>query len=55
MALIFNRAHLLENGMVSIILTSQYYKCIPLKFRSSLSSTFIFSVSPKDLGIIEEE
>lgn len=51
----FNRRHLLWNGSVSIIITSQKYSLIPAKFRSNLSWIMFFKLNPLDLKKIYEE
>lgn len=53
--LIFNRRHLIEDGTVSFIITSQKYIVCPPAIRSCLSSIIIFKVNPADWKKIKEE
>lgn len=50
-----NRRHILWNGNVSIILTSQKYTMIPAKLRSSINWIVMFKMNPLDLEIIRTE
>lgn len=43
--LVFNRRHLLKNGMVSILLTSQKYSLVPCAIRSNLTMIFTFQLN----------
>jgi Cdc6-like AAA superfamily ATPase len=45
MEFIFNRRHLLNNGMISIILTSQKFTRIPTEIRSSTNVLIIFKMN----------
>ena len=53
--LIFNRRHLIPNGMVSIIITTQKYKMVPPTIRSNLSLLIAFKLHNSDLKQIKEE
>lgn len=52
---IFNRRHTLENGMVSIFITTQRYITIPKLIRSVATFVTFFKVAPPDLKTISEE
>jgi hypothetical protein len=51
----FNRRHLLWNGKLNIILTSQKYTMMPAKFRSCMTDLVLYTLSPFDLQKIFEE
>jgi len=48
-SLFYNRRHLVENGTLSIILTSQRYMQIPIQIRSTLNIIILFKLNFKDL------
>jgi len=48
MKLIFNRRHLIPEGTVSILLTSQKYIVCPTRIRSCLSALILFKLNPSD-------
>lgn len=52
---IFNRRHILENGMISILITSQKYKMIPTTIRSNITLLFAFKLNNMDWKQIKEE
>jgi len=51
-SLIYNRRHLIINGTVSIIITSQYYKAIPRLTRANATSVIIYDIIPEDFKVI---
>lgn len=53
--LFYNRRHLLWNGLISIIITSQKYTMIPAKFRSVFTDVIFFNLSPFDVDKVFEE
>ena len=55
MDLIFNRRHLLVNGMISILITSQKYKFIPSAIRSNITLLITFKLNNMDWKHINEE
>lgn len=54
-SLFFNRRHLLWNGSLSILITTQKYTMIPARFRSCITDNIIFNLSPFDLAKVFEE
>ena len=52
---IFNRRHLIENGTISIIVTSQKYKTIPPEIRITLNVILLFPISEIEISQIEQE
>lgn len=46
--LIFNRRHLIMNGMVSLIIVSQKYTMIPARVRSNSNWLILFRLNPVD-------
>lgn len=52
---IFNRRHLLNNGMISIILTSQKYNCVPTPIRSNITMFITFKLNNIDWKHIKDE
>jgi hypothetical protein len=54
-SLFFNRRHLLWNGRLSLIITTQKYTMVPAKFRSCFTDMILYSLSPFDLQKIFEE
>lgn len=54
-SIFFNRRHLLWNGTISMIITSQKYTMLPAKYRSVLTHIAIFGVSPFDYTKIMDE
>ena len=54
-SLFFNRRHLLWNGNVSIMITTQKYTMIPARFRSCITDIIIFNLSPFDTKKVFEE
>jgi len=55
MKLIFNRRHLIPEGTVSILLTSQKYIVCPTRIRSCLSALILFKLNPSDWKKVKEE
>ena len=55
MSFVFNRRHLLNNGMISIIITSQKYTFIPTSLRANVTSIFIFLLNGIELSKIKTE
>lgn len=55
MDFIFNRRHILHNGMISIIITSQKYKRVPTVIRSNITFIIFFRLNNMDLKQIKEE
>lgn len=53
--LFFNRRHLIHNGTVSFLITTQKYNMFPLKFRSCISSIYFFLLTQKELKTICDE
>jgi hypothetical protein len=54
-SLLFNRRHLLRDGTISILITSQKYIVCPPRVRSTLTSVIFFGVSKPDFKKIKEE
>jgi len=52
---IFNRRHLLKNGMISVLITSQKYNYIPTAIRSALTLLIAFKLNNIDWKYIEDE
>jgi DNA replication protein DnaC len=46
MKLVYNRRHLLNNGMISIFMTSQKLKVIPAKIRVAVNGVTVFNCLP---------
>jgi len=55
MNLFFNRRHLLKNGTISFIITTQKYILTPVRIRSILTWVFVFKVMPTDWDKIKQE
>lgn len=55
MDFIFNRRHLLKNGMISIILTSQKYSFVPTCIRSNITMLMTFMLNNIDFEKIKKE
>lgn len=55
MDFIFNRRHLIVNGMISIIITSQKYKRIPSTIRSNITLLIAFKLNKIDWKMIKDE
>ena len=55
MSFIFNRRHLLKNGMISIILTTQKYIFTPTAIRSNITFLISFKLNKIDWKHIEKE
>ena len=55
MDFIFNRRHLLKNGMISIILTSQKYSFVPTCIRSNITILMTFILNNIDFEKIRKE
>lgn len=53
--LFFNRRHLLWNGCVSLIFTTQKYTMMPARYRSCITDTIMFNLSPFDMDKIYSE
>lgn len=51
----FNRRHLLSNGMVSIIVTTQKYRTIPNTLRVTCNFIVIFKLARPELKAVKEE
>ncbi len=54
MAIIFNRRHVLINGMVSIIITTQKFNVIPTIMRTTLNVLILFDVIKKEIETIKD-
>jgi hypothetical protein len=54
-SLFYNRRHIVKNGVINIILTSQKFKTIPTFVRVTINIFFIFKCSVKELKSIWEE
>lgn len=54
MSFVFNRRHLLKNGMISIILTSQKFNVIPTSFRAVMNVLILFDVIKREVETIKE-
>lgn len=52
---IFNRRHLLWDGVISLIITSQKYTMVPARYRSCFTNLYLFSLSPFDMQKIFDE
>lgn len=52
---IFNRRHLIPNGMVSVIITSQKYNFIPSSIRSNVNLFISFRLNNIDWKTVEDE
>ena len=55
MDFIFSRRHLLKNGMISIILTSQKYSFVPTCIRSNITLLMTFILNNIDFEKIRKE
>jgi energy-coupling factor transporter ATP-binding protein EcfA2 len=55
MDFIFNRRHLLINGMISILVTTQKYNYIPTAIRSNITILFAFKLNNIDWKRVSEE
>lgn len=55
MSLFFNRRHIVTNGTISIIITSQRYMSIPHNIRSTINILFLFPMTRKDLETVWTE
>jgi hypothetical protein len=54
-SLFFNRRHLLWNGILSLMVTTQKYTMIPARFRSCITDIVLFNISPFDMEKIFDE
>lgn len=54
-SLIFNRRHLLKNGTLSIIITSQRYIALPTNIRSNINMIICFKIPNKDFQTMYRE
>jgi len=52
---IFNRRHLLNNGIISVVITTQKYTMLPARFRSNANKVTFFQLNKNDLKLIWEE
>lgn len=50
----FNRRHLINNGMVSIIITSQKYNVLPTRYRCTADVLVLFSCAPSEVDEIQK-
>lgn len=55
MTFIFNRRHLLNNGMISILITTQKYRMAPTVIRSNIVFLISFKLNKIDNKIIKDE
>lgn len=55
MSFIFNRRHLLNNGMISIIITSQKYTFVPTCIRANITSLYMFLLNGIEFIRIKKE
>ncbi len=53
--LAFNRRHVVNNGIVSIFVTSQKYKTLPTSFRAACNCLIIFKINPSEIDAITSE
>lgn len=53
--ILYNRRHLLDNGMVSIIITTQKYRSIPTIVRAIINHIIFYRLNPLEEEAIEEE
>lgn len=53
--LFFNRRHIMDNGIISLIITSQKYTMLPAKYRSNINFLIGFQINPSDCKKICEE
>lgn len=53
--LFFNRRHMLWNGVISLMITTQKYTMVPAKFRSCFTDLVFFNLSPFDIDKIFED
>lgn len=51
----FNRRHLLQNGILSIIQTTQKYNVVPTRIRSSTNILILFNCNKNEIVAIEKE
>lgn len=54
-SLFFNRRHLLWNGKISLMVTTQKYTMLPARYRSTITDIIMFGVSPFDAEKIFSE
>jgi hypothetical protein len=54
MSFIFNRRHLINNGMISIIITSQKFNFVPTVIRSNITFLITFKLNKSDFKTIED-
>lgn len=54
-SLFFNHRHLLWNGRISLIVTTQKYTMLPARFRSTITDLVMFGISPFDSDKIWSE
>jgi len=54
-SLFFNRRHLVDNGTISLLITTQKYTMVPARFRSCITDIRFFGISPFDVEKIYEE
>lgn len=55
MSFIFNRRHLLDNGMISILITTQKYRYAPTVIRSNITFIILFKLNKMDNFAIRDE
>ena len=55
LSFIFNRRHILKNGMMSILMTSQKYNFIPTFIRVNLNLIIFFKLNKKEIECIRKE
>jgi hypothetical protein len=53
--LAFNRRHLIKNGMISILITSQKFNLLPTPMRSNLTLLITYALNDIDWSIIEQQ
>jgi hypothetical protein len=54
MSFVFNRRHLIKNGMISIILTSQKFNVVPTSFRAVMTVLILFNAIKREIETIKE-
>lgn len=54
-ALFFNRRHIVKNGTISIILTSQRYMTVPIQIRSVTTVIIMFQLTRRDIEKVWSE
>lgn len=53
--LFLNRRHILPGGVISIIIVTQKYNLVPLRFRTVATSLILFDINNKEFECIRNE